>query len=131
MDSLTGLGSGSGHGGGGAGGGGRRKERRKLLAESAVPVARFTAEVHAASILFFPVGHASLRDTGGERARGSTPLDGWMLRGRLAEEERQDKQLLVGSSVVELEIGRPEARATKKAQLGLIQVGSIPSFLFM
>jgi hypothetical protein len=108
VDSLTGLGSGSGHGGGG--GGGRRKGRRKRLAESAMPVARFTAEVHAASIIFFPVGHASLRDTGGERARGSTPLDGWMLRGRLAEEERQDRdrQLLVGSSVVELEIGRPE-----------------------
>jgi hypothetical protein len=52
VGSLTGLGSGTGH----DGGGGRRKERRKRLAESAMSVARFTAPVHAASILFFPLG---------------------------------------------------------------------------
>lgn len=40
---LTGLGP-------GGGGGGRRKERKKRLVESAAPVARSTAQAHAASI---------------------------------------------------------------------------------
>jgi len=55
-------------------------------------VARFTAPVHAASILFFPLGHASLRNTG-ERAcvrrLAGSLADGWMIRVEVEAGERQ------------------------------------------